>query len=223
MIEPVAKVEGQLALSRQDRLTLSYTLWLGGIVLGFYGGREVARAYGAEGFHLLLSLIANLALLVVAVVFLVSFAISLWQRRWRRSLSVMAAPLLVGAVAVSASRAGVDADGIRFQLSKTGYLAAVTDLPAEEEPHIACWAWGSAATGALVGGEISWTLVYDDSDQVAQFNSRRSAEWIRAAEQPKQCWPLHWLTLYQPGITTRESFGVRRMGRHFYLVEEIAN
>ncbi len=169
---------------------------------------------------MLLSLVASVTLLIVAVVFLVLFGISLWQRRWCRSLSIVAAPLLVSTDAVLATKTGFDADGIRFELSKAGYLAAVTKLPAEEAPYIACWAWGSAATGVLVGGEISWTLVYDDSDQVDQFNSRRSAEWIRAAEQPKQCWALHWLSLYQPGISTRESFGVRRMGRHFYLVEE---
>lgn len=176
---------------------------------------EATIASNAYGLQFLVLLVTVIAALALGVAFLVALGVNVWHRRWRRVVSIIAVPVLVGGIVRSAAAMGIDSDVIHLQLSRSVYLAAVARLPAAEVPKLVCWDWGSRSF--FGGGQISWTLVYDDKDEIALPKSAWTPAWTNAAERTliKPC------GLYFVIDTTDRDFSVRHLGGHFYLVRQV--
>ena len=129
-----------------------------------------------------------LILALAFVILIISLGVSAVRKRWRRVIWLVA--LSVGTfLALRWSLLNVELLSlelwrVRLELSISRYLAEIDAIPATDSgPRVKAWFWGE--WGSVAAANIFWTLVYDDSDQIALPRSRWSAEWLRKAEQAR--------------------------------------
>jgi hypothetical protein len=118
--------------------------------------------------------------LLVAVI---RICIALLGRRWRRILSIVAAPLSAGLFVWGWHWTGVSLDEVRFLVWRSNYLAEIADQNAGPGAiKIAIWPWRHW-TGGIAGTPDYFTmLIYDSSDQIALPRSKRTADWYKSAD-----------------------------------------
>jgi hypothetical protein len=137
------------------------------------------------------------------------------KRRWRRVISIVAAPVAAYYFLVALGALGIDPHRIRFELSRAHYQDQVSRLPETGEPRFKIFDWGSTGGAAVVN--IFYTLIYDESDEIGLPREERSADWNRRANAlfpgSQMCSILH-------PDPSRHFVNIRKMGAHFYLVTE---
>ncbi len=141
-----------------------------------------------------------------------SICINLALRRWRRLVSLLAAPLLLLVLLRILAAAGITPDSVRFALTKQTYLAEIerTDLPGGEQ-QFRTFAWDDTFQAKTYS-----TLVYDESDEIALPNGEQSTAWQQRVQtscsEKKECVNL------DPG--PNEYVSVRKIGEHFYILDD---
>jgi hypothetical protein len=126
--------------SKDDKFSLVYFLWALVPLLLFAFGNSLDRFFN---LYLLVVPLVFLSPIVVAVALLASLVLNLVKRRWRRVISVLLGPTVAVAIFVFAAHFGVDADRIRFELTKSAYLKQTAQMSREGGgPLLAKFDWG---------------------------------------------------------------------------------
>ncbi len=178
---------------------LSLFLWLCG---------ELDRVLN---LYLLLVPIVLLPTLVLGTIWVVSFGVNVFRRRWRRSLSLVIAPSLVWLLLFLLVQSHIS-DLVRLEISKQTYLAQLEALAAEGKPRFKSWDWGETGGAAVVN--TFWVLVYDESDGIVKPRSSWPAEWRRNAEQGG----TGLYSFLHPGEFAFSAGIVKHLEGHFYVV-----
>lgn len=148
-----------------------------------------------------------LLLLMWGAAAVVALGFALWSAhrgRWHAAIATAMLPLSLvisllnlGALWQFSMGAG---EAIHFRLARRSYLSEIAALPANERPRLAVFV---LSEDGWLGISNLHLVVYDESDEVALPEERRSAAWKkRAARTPLQ-------------------FGIgylRPLGDHFYIV-----
>jgi hypothetical protein len=202
-----------LVSRRRDAFTPWYTVWTGAFFLFLSLSQDLDRI-----FNLWLLLVPILALpaLVWAAIMIIGLVVNAFKRRWRRVISIIAAPIIVISFFNALGWLGVTIDRIRFELGKSDYQAQVDALPAGDDGiRIKTWDWGG--TGGAGVPNFMWMLVYDDSDQIALPPSSWSAKWV---EKTGQTGSSLYSVVHQSD-DKNYFVTVRHLVGHFYVVEEL--
>jgi hypothetical protein len=202
-------VKGSAKAPKLDRYTPWYTIWTWALFLLFWV--DLDRIY-----NLYLAVVPLLVLpaLIWAAVLVISLVVNAIRRRWRRTISIVLAPIIAASFFLPLGRIGLTTEFIRLELRKSTYLAEVESLPPTVSGcRLKTWHWGS--TGGAAVANFFWILVYDDCDQIALPRSSQSAEWAGDASRADKNGMLHAL-LYDDDNTT-----LRHLGGHFYVVQQV--
>jgi hypothetical protein len=188
-----------------DRFTGSYTVWAALLFLLFTGLHELDRIFN---LYLLVVPLVLVPTAVAFIAFLVAFARNGIKWRWRRLVSLVAAPFAAWALLSLVAWAGLTPQRIRFEWGRSFYAEEVARMPAGEGARFKTWDWGG--TGGVAVANIFYTLVYDESGEIALPLSRRSEAWKRrvGASTPMFSEPLEGT----PVVT------VEKLTGHFYMV-----
>lgn len=182
MSKPPFHVQGWRRLFSPFHVTLQFLL---AILIIFSDALE--RHYN---FWIGVVLVVGVPAILVLLIWVGGLLKNLIQRRWWKLAAVALAPLVVWPLTILTTRAGFDADWVRFQYSRADYTKTVQALGATH-PLSHSWDWGG--TGGLLTVSDFTSLVYDESDQVMRRNGNE----------------------YNGGYTS-----VRSFGDHFYLVTQ---
>jgi len=200
--------------AKPDGFTPWYTVLTGVFFLLVWLSTELDRI-----FKLSILLVPFLALpgLVLAAILITSLGVNAFKRRWRRVISILVAPIIAWSLFSALDLVGVTTQRIRLELWKSDYLAQVAALPASEDGiRLKTWNWGDTGGGAAPN--FFWTLVYDESDQIALPPSLWSAEWVQKTGQVGS-------PLYSVVHNRRDGMdyyvNVKHLDGHFYVVEEL--
>jgi hypothetical protein len=207
-----AAMDGSAKASKPDAFTPWYTIWCCAFLLW---NDVVGYLDDIYNFYILIVFIILPPLLILAVALVVSFAINAFRLRWRKTVSIIAAPIIALSLFGLVHRLGVTPSLVRLELSKSSYIAQIDTLPTTDGPRLKCWDWGSTGGAAVVN--IFRTLVYDESDQLSLPRSSWSEAWILKADAACRGTPL------QSFIHPRgdSQVGVGRLEGHFYTATEI--
>jgi hypothetical protein len=206
---------------KRDRFSWAYTLWTAAVAVLIFYGNELDRVFN---LYVFLIPILGIPALILLIALIVSVGTNAFAGRWRRMLSIAAAPVLVGSILFLMLRNGMNAEWVRFELGKPGYLREVSKLPAPENgSRFKVWGWGS--TGGAAVANIDSFLVYDESDQVGLPLRSRSEDWKRTADQAAKSVNGFSATMHPESYTTDidgylKQIDVRRLDSHFYLVTQ---
>jgi hypothetical protein len=197
-----------------DRYTPWYTVWTGAFFLLLWLSQDLDRI-----FHLYIALVPLLA--IPAFVWLVTLPIGLaantFKRRWRRVISIVIAPIIAGTFFLALEPFGVTTERIRLELWKSSYVADLDALPPSDDGiRLKTWNWG--ATGGAAAANFLWTLVYDDSDQIALPPSSWSAVWV---EKTGQVGSRLYSVVHNRRDGVDYHVNVTHLDGHFYVVEEL--
>lgn len=202
------------AAPRADRFTFVWFLVFCLYFLLFAYSSELDRI-----FHLWMLVIPLLLLPAAAIVicWLVFLVINAVRRRWRRLGSQVVAPVLAFALFALLFAIGATPDRIRFELNRGWYEAEIARLPQTGAPRFHKWDWGYS--GGVPGPDISYTLVFDESDEIVRPPEQRSVGWQKRMT-PQMC-PKDWSScpIYESGGA--KSVTVEKISGHFFLVTEL--
>jgi hypothetical protein len=197
--------------SKSDAYTPSYTLWTVAYFLLVWLRRDIDRIFN---LYIVLVPLIVLPALGLATTLFISFGINALNRRWRRAISIVAAPIIAGSLFLLMARLGLTTEWLRLELGKSSYLAQIDALPAMDGGlRLKSWDWGEAG-GVAVANTI-WVLVYDEADQIALPQSSWSAEWLRKAEQAAKGNALYSVIHTETSVWRR----VTHLDGHFYVAE----
>jgi len=217
--EQVAE-NGTAKASRADAFTPWYAVWCCAFLLWLDVVDYLDQFYN---FYIMIGLVILPPLLILAGALLVSLTINIFKLRWRRILSLIAAPVIALMFAKVITWLGVTPALVRLELSKSNYMAEVDALSATDGPRFKCWDWG--ATGGVAVVTIFRALVYDESDQLALPRSAWSQAWILKADAACGGTPLHSFIHQsdnqQNHPSTNYQVGVGRLNGHFYVATEL--
>ena len=160
----------------QDRYVLVYTLVsLMFIPWSFFWNLmdEILNLY------IFLILILILSLLILISYLFIELIRNAVGRRWRRVVSVVAAPIALYYAFTSLGSMTVQTYWVRLELYMFEYSREIAALPHNKDSiGLLAWDWG--ATGGVPSGECFKTLLYDNSDQIGLPPNKRSAAWKSA-------------------------------------------
>ena len=208
---------------KADAYTLWYAIWTAAFLLLVCASRDLDRIFG---LYILLVPILGLPAIILSATLVVSLGVNLFKRRWRRSISIVMAPIVVGSFFLLLWRMGINTELIRLELWKSTYLAEVEAQADQGGGHrLKAWDWGAA--GGVGVPTFSWTLVYDESDQIALGRSLWSAEWLRQADQAAK--GNGFYSIIHPESFAADineydrhiSISIRRIDGHFFVVEQV--
>jgi hypothetical protein len=154
----------------------------------FYLGQALDRLWG---LYLLLVPLLVIAALIASGAFVIGVVANLWARRWRRLVSVVAAPVVTIGLLAASLHYQLDPDWLHFQLTRNQYTELARDLPGPS-PKYHEWDWGG--TGGAGGPNMFYSLVYDETDNP-----------LNRPEQPGH---------------QEATFSAQPYGHHFFLVTE---
>ena len=193
---------------KDDKFTVVYFLWTLVPLLIFAASNQLDRFLN---LYLLVVPLVLLPAIVVVIALLASLVLNLVKLRWRRVLSVLVGPSVAFAIFVFADHQGLDADRIRFELTKSSYVKQTAQRSREGgEPLLAKFDWGEI--GGAGAANLFYTLVFDESDELALPEEQRSEQWKQRVNAK------------MPSLMRKvegHHVDVRRMEGHFYLVTEI--
>jgi hypothetical protein len=207
---------GSQGTLKADAYTPWYGIWTGAFLLWNFLLQYLDDIYN---LYLAIVPIIFLPALILAGTLIISLVINVFRRRWRRTLSIIAGPIIAGALFVLLGRLGMTPEMVRLELSKSGYMVQIDALPDTDVPRLKCWNWGWTGGAAVVN--IGQSLVYDESDQIALPQSSRSTEWIRKAGRVEKaaekanglCSVINW--------RDDGHMGVEHLERHFYVLKAV--
>src|SRR6267378_2565508 len=200
------------APSKADKFSLSYSLWAGAFFLLGVTYLELNRAFNLSFLFFLLIFTLTCAALLAWLIGLIFNAI---QRRWRRAVSVLAAPGIAYAFFAALGAAGLDTTNARFELTRPYYLAQIAQTSrTDNKPRFKLFAWGE--DGGIAGPNIFYTLIFDESDEIARPAGLRSREWNDRVEP--LCPGTQMCSIL--GGERRDRVEVRELRDHFFLVTE---
>jgi len=193
---------------RPDKFTFSYVIWLGLYFLFFICGEDLDRI-----LHLWILLVPILLLpgAALLIYFLVGLIKSLWNRHWRRMISLLIAPFIIYGFFIILKADGITKNQIRLELNKSSYLQEIDRLPSDK-PKLKIFDWGS--TGGVAVANTFYTLVYDESDNINQPASFCAQENVIKMKTGTQLY-----SICEPA-SPRHLIDVERIEQHFYLVTE---
>jgi hypothetical protein len=192
-----------------DGYTPWYTVWTWALFLLFWISRDLDRVFN---LWILLVPILVLPALIWATVLVINLFVNVIRRRWRRTISIVLAPIIAVSFFLVLGRLGLTTEFIRLELRKSSYLAEVESLPpAVSGCHLKTWNWGS--TGGVAVANFDWILVYDECDQIAQ--SLRSAEWVGDALRSDK------RNMINGFLHGDDNTSLRHLDGHFYLIERV--
>lgn len=154
------------------------------------------------------------------ITFLVQLIRYAYKRKWRHLIFTMAAPVIAIAMMSTLSELGVTPDLICLEINQSDYMKDVAALPITDGHRpIKSWYWGS--TGLAVSSSCIYTLVYDDSDEIALPPSDRSVDWINRQGKEGKFYAL----AIPPGCPTSDphlhgKVVVTHLKGHFYRIED---
>lgn len=200
--------------AKADAFTPWYTVWTGAFFLLVWLDRDLDRIFNL--YILLVPLLAVAALVWLAPM-IIGLGVNAFKRRWRRVISILVAPVIAWSFFSALGPLGVTTERVRLELWKSDHLAQVDALPTSDDGiRLKTWNWGE--TGGVAVPNFFWTLVYDDSDQIALPPSSWSVAWVEKTGQVGS-------PLYSIVHNRRDSkdyyVSVRQLNGHFYLVEEL--
>jgi len=161
-------------------------------------------AYQA-GF-LIIPIIILLALIIL-IWLGTAFAIHLVARRWRRIISIFVGPPIAFIFVLALSRAGYDLTWLRFEARKEEYMRELAQYPSYE-PRMKQWHWGDR--GFAITASSTYTIVFDESDEIALPPEHRSNGWRLRADRADVT------SLLQAEYLR----SIRKLSGHFYLVQQ---
>jgi hypothetical protein len=145
--------------------------------------------------------------LIVTVVLLVRAILYGLRRQGRRLASIAAAPFLAWAILATLGHMGFDPHWVHIQLQKRAYLEQIAHCDCGPDGlRFKTFDWGG--TGDLFE-KIDYTLVYDESHEIAFPVDKRTAAWKQRAGSAAR-----WQSEEDDGFPT----DVRALEGHFYLV-----
>ena len=210
MVEP-AVAEQPAVVDRRDKFSLSYFVWVTLLILLFVSSNDLDRIFNLYPVMFPLLVVSALSMTTCWTAALLR---NLWLRRWRRVVSVLAAPVAAYALLAAANGAGVNPQRVRFELGKRYYTDEIAKLEKTDEPRFKTFDWGRRR-GAGVAS-INYTLVYDESDEILLPQEQRSKAGQERAR--KRCPGTIMCSLLTS--PTEGSPTVTRIEGHFYLVTE---
>jgi hypothetical protein len=204
----------------RDRFTLSYTLWAFAFLIFPFFSEELERI-----FRFPAEFLAVFFVIPAAIVFWVrALGHNLLRRQWRRSMSIVAAPVLAVLSFYLLVHAGASPSWITFETTKPKYLRDVATLPnVDGSPRMKAWDWG--LTGGALVTNVTYVLVYDESDRIDQVKlepSARSPDWQKRADVAAVGNPF--FSILHPEAYTSDTqpylarTSARHLDGHFYLV-----
>src|SRR5262249_27340717 len=185
---------------------MSYSIWVGMLLLLFVYSHELDRVFNLYFLLVPLLLVATIAVAIWWSICLIANALT---RRWRRVMSVAAAPVVAYSFFAVLGALGINPDRIRFEFNWTYYQDQVARLPHTGEPRFKMFDWGS--TGGVAVVNIFHILIYDESDEIGLPPEQRSVEWNRRANT--LCPGTQMCSILKPD-PPRHFVEVRRMGSH---------
>jgi hypothetical protein len=205
--------EAAIPVTKNDKFTASFGFGLILLAVWFMAVNEFDRIF-------------NLYLLIVPFLFFPTVALglwwlgsllaSIWHRRWRRAASVIVAPVIAYGLIQLILHLGFTPGWIRFELGRQYYLAEIDKLPRGSEPRFKVFNWGQTGGAAVVNN--FFTLVFDESDEIALPAEKRSSDWSRRARS--FCPGSQMCSILQPD-PPRHIVDVVKISGHFYLVTEL--
>ncbi|MGN6285598.1 MAG: hypothetical protein ACTHM2_10660 [Afipia sp.] len=205
--------EAAIPVTKQDRFTASFGIGLILLAMWFTVLNELDRIF-------------NLYLLIVPFLFFPAAALglrwlgsllsSIWHRRWRRAVSAIVAPMIAYGLIQLVLYLGFTPGWIRFELGKQHYLAEVEKLPRGSEPRFKVFNWGQTGGAAVVN--IFFTLVFDESDEIAFPPEKRSSAWSH--RMTEFCPGTAMCSILKPDSPTHH-VAIEKVSGHFYLVTEL--
>jgi Kef-type K+ transport system membrane component KefB len=189
--------------TRRDTFSFVYGFLCGAFFLLCASSSEIEMIY--ESGFLVIPVILLLALVILGWL-VTALAFHMIGRRWRRVLSVLAGPPVAFLLIVAWSHTGYDLTWLRFEAKKAGYVA---DLPQARsfEPRMQWWHWGD--NGFVITATKSYSIVFDESDEIALPPKQRSNGWRVRADHADIA-----------ELIEEEHLGaIRKLDGHFYLVE----
>lgn len=213
--------ESENPLSASDSFRISYPV--GAFLFLLYAEILLywSRASGDEAVFLLW--IIGPSVFVFGAWFCLVFW-NLIKWRWRSVASLFAAPVIGLLTLVALEHLGLDGDWLRFEYRKSDFLKNVADSAISNgHPVLIHWRWGDEG-GAFGYPRTLWTLVYDETDQLALPTSTwPNGLWSKKLNQnTREDLRTNYtqgsgLALPNDGIS--EPY-VTRLGGHFYLAEQ---
>jgi hypothetical protein len=201
--------------AKPDAFTPWYTIWTSAFFLLAWLSTDLDRIFSL--YIMLVPVIALPGLVLIATL-LISFGVNAFKRRWRRALSILAAPIIAAFFFSLLGWLGVTTERIRLEWWKSSYLAEIAALPPSADGiRLKTWDWGE--TGGAAVANFFWTLVYDESDQIALPPSGWSTEWLQKADKSGGIYSVIHHTRDDEDYYRR--FTVRHLTGHFYVVEEL--
>ena len=166
-------------------------------------GVAAASIFGVDLF--LGDVLVVLTVAAASLVALVVAAVMAFKRRWRRVIGAAMIPVSLALTLLYAGEleaAGMTAgEYVRFRLERATYLAEIAALPVTTESRLAVFPLSS-------DGWVTHThyhlVVYDESDEVAMPDARRSPAWQARIRD----------TTLESGTT----YHVAAQGDHLYIV-----
>jgi len=138
-------------------------------LLEFYCSNFLEATTGVLGLKLFFLNAIFLILWLIIAIILTCY--SLFRKRWRLALSIIASPLVAYALILSLHWSGITPERLRLEWNKAKYLQEISQLPATDgQPRQMRWGWGG--TGFVGSIQMEYALVYDESDQIAGFHSK---------------------------------------------------
>jgi hypothetical protein len=197
---------------RTDKFTIVYSLWIGALFLFLAYGNELDRIY-----NLWLALVPILLFptIILVVALMVSLIGNAYARRWRRAVSVIAAPFLAYAFFAMLGALGINPQRIRFEVNKSEYERQIAEIPQTDAPRLKMFDWGSTGGAAVVN--VFYNLIYDESDEIGLSPERRSAEWYSRVSP--LCPGTQMCSILKSDLPGYD-IEIKKMGTHFYLVTE---
>jgi hypothetical protein len=142
-----------------------------------------------------------------------SLGINLARWRWRRVLSLLAAPVLLCGLFRLLVVVGITPDSVRFAITEHAYLTEVRgiDVPSTER-RFKTFKWDSTFVAKTYS-----TLVYDESDEIALPKGDQSAAWQQRNQNLCSKLSADCVNL-DPG--SDQYITVRKIGDHFYILDD---
>jgi hypothetical protein len=209
-MEP-AVAEQPAVVDRRDKFSLSYFVWVTLLFLLFASSNDLDRIFN---LYLVLVPLLVLSALSITICWTATLLHNLWLRRWRRVVSVLAAPVAAYALFAAANAAGVTPQWVRFELGRRYYTDEIAKLAKTDEARFKTFDWGRTSGDGVAN--IIYTLVYDESDEILLPQTQRSKAGQERAR--KRCPGTIMCSLLTP--PSEGSPTAIRIEGHFFLVTE---
>ena len=209
------------ASAARDEFKFSYIVWalLFALYVDIISG--ISFAYGLYWEGDMLWLLPTFVGMIAWLFFIVWNAL---KRRWRRMLSIMAAPVLGALPLVAFAYLGVTPNRLRLEYRKADFIRDVEESAATHgHPVLINWGWGEIA-GGFGGASLEFDLIYDETDQIGLPPSTWSAEFRSRVMNGQPPGPGKNYGEGSRLFPTDDNISeptINGMGGHFYLASQL--